>query len=200
MNARFDDALGLMARDFRGVRAIFLCGESGSGKSSAIRFLIHQHPHISADPSIRVIEELRRWRDLYAVHQSLRAGRRLLVASHLPPRLHRLLGAFTRNVVIDLDRHPAKISRWLAARGIAHSEAAVSSFCDQFGANYSDADLILRHSNASSFDQALRRFLRDCRLQRGRLPNGLPVLTMDAATAETHYQTMNATTGKCVPG
>jgi hypothetical protein len=69
-----------------------------------------------------------------------------------------------------------------------HSEAAVTAFCARFGANYTDARLILQHADATSFDQALGRFLKQCRLERGGVSDGMPVLVMPVAQAEAHYQ------------
>jgi len=199
MKPGFDDALALADRDFRGVDVLVLCGESGSGKSSAIRFLMHRHAHFRDDPCLRVIEELRSWRDLRHLFVAWWRGQRLLVASHLPVAAHRCLGVLMRTRVIALDRHPQKISRWLDARGIGYSEAAVTCFCAKFGANYSDAELILQHAGAIDFDQALGRFLRQCRLERGGMPSGLPVHVFTACEAEAHYLALNTSGIKSLP-
>jgi hypothetical protein len=195
----FDDALALAERDFSGTRVLVLCGESGSGKSSAIRFLMHRHRHFRDDANLLVIEELRGWRDLAVFISALCSGRRLLVASHLPLRLHRCLGMFTPTAVIALDHHPEKIRRWLRAHAVACSDDALAAFCSRFGANYTDARLILQHAEASSFDQALGRFLRQCQLRRDGAPSGLPVLVMPVAEAEAHYRVLNAAGIKQIP-
>jgi hypothetical protein len=90
--------------------------------------------------------------------------------------------------VVELDRYPAKISRWLSARGIPYSEASVQSFCAQFGPNYSDAALILRHTESATFDQALGRFRRQCSLKRHPPERGQRVLVLDVDAAEAHYK------------
>ncbi len=200
MKPVFDDALNLAERDFSTTRVVVFCGESGSGKSSAIRFVMHRHPHFQGDADVRVIEELRSWFDLGALLSALWRGQRVLVASHLPIWLHRCLGALARTQVIALDHHPEKISRWLSTHNVVHSDAAVAAFYRRFGANYTDALLILRHSEAVSFDQALWRFFRHCRIEHARMPSGLPVLTMPVNQAEAHYQTLNDAGGKNVPG
>lgn len=199
MNALFDDALGLAARDFSRTRVLVFCGESGSGKSSAIRHLMHRHRHYRGNSGVRVIEELRRLRDLGTFFAALLRGQRLLVASHLPPWLHRGLGLLARTEVVALDNHPQKIARWLSARGIAHSDAAVTHFCAHFGANYTDARLIVEHAQAHSFDQALGRFLKQCQLRREGMPSGLPVLVMPVAEAEAHYRALIAAGIKQMP-
>lgn len=188
MTTIFIDALQLATRDFSETRVVVLCGESGSGKSSAIRFMLREHAQLGADPRLRVIEELRDWRDLGVFLKALAAGHRLLVASHLPVWLHCCLGALAATEVIALDRHPEKISRWLIARRIQFSDAAVAAFCRDFGANYTDAALILQHSEAQSFDQALGRFMKQCALVRGGIPDDLPVRLMRASEAEAHYR------------
>ncbi len=195
----FVDALGLGERDFANTRVLVLCGESGSGKSSAIRFLMRKHRHYRDDTRVQVIEELRSWRDLGIFMRALMRRDRLLVASHLPVWLHRVLGVMTRTCVIALDCHPQKISRWLAAQDVGFSDAAVAEFCRHFGANYTDARLILQHAEATSFDQALGRFLRQCRLDRNDMPSGLPVLVMPVAEAEAHYLALNAAGIKQIP-
>jgi ATPase subunit of ABC transporter with duplicated ATPase domains len=188
LNPQFIDSLQLARRDFSRTRVIVLCGESGSGKSTAIRFLMHQHPHLRDDARVRVIEELRHWRDLGIFFSALNSGHRFLVASHLPPWLHRCLSVGGATEIIELDRHHKKITDWLSANAIVHSEAAVSAFCARFGANYTDVRLILQHADATSFDQALGRFLKQCRLERGGVPDGMPVLVMPVAQAEAHYR------------
>lgn len=195
----FDDALALAERDFVRTRVLVLCGESGSGKSSAIRFLMHQHRHFWRDPHLRVIEELRTWRDLGIFLGALWRGQRLLVASHLPVWLHRGLGLLAATDVIALDRHPEKIRRWLEAHQVSCSEAALIAFCSRFGANYTDARLILQHAESRSFDHALGRFLRQCQLQREDIPSGQTVRVMPVAEAEAHYRAMNEVGVKHVP-
>jgi hypothetical protein len=195
----FVDTLGLGESDFANTRVLVLCGESGSGKSSAIRFLMQRHRHYRGDARVRVIEELRGWRDLGVFLRALVHRDRLLVASHLPAWLHRGLGILARTRVIALDCHPQKISHWLAAHDVGFSDAAVAEFCRRFGANYTDARLILQHAQATSFDQALGRFLRQCRLQRDGMPSGLPVLVMPVAEAEAHYLALNEAGIKQIP-
>lgn len=189
MMERFDDAVGLGALPLRGIRVIVLCGESGTGKSTAIQHLLQVHAELRQDPALRIIEELREWRDIGVFLAQLMRGRRLLVASHLPSLLHGMLALLAPTQVVDLDRCPAKISRWLSACGVPYSEASVQSFCAQFGPNYSDAALILRHTESATFDQALGRFRRQCNLKRHPPERGQRVLVLDVDAAVTHYQT-----------
>lgn len=183
----FDDAMGLLQRDLRQRRMVVFCGASGSGKSSAIQFLLEQHPHCAATAEWFVVEELRHYRDLWPVLRALRHGQRLLIASHLPHRLHRLLALLVSTELIELDQQPHKIERWLQHRGIHHSPAAVSRFCQTFGANYHDAKLILAHYPTADFDQALGQFLRYCQLRHEPMRSGELVLTLSAEAAKAHY-------------
>ena len=184
------DALDLAGRDFSRRRVIVFCGESGSGKSSAIRFVIAAHPSIGADPGRIVIEELRHWRDLGVFLRALMRRRRLLVASHLPVWLHRLLGVLAPTDVIALDTHPEKISRWLDARDVPYSSEAVAAFCARFGANYTDAALILDHRPGATFDAALGWFLKRCRLEHGTIGRHEPVHVLAAGDVDAHYRAL----------
>jgi hypothetical protein len=190
MMPAFVDALDLAGRDFTRRRVIVFCGESGAGKSSAIRFLIAAHPAIAADPERIVIEELRDWRDLGVFLRALMQRRRLLVASHLPVWLHRVLGVLAPTAVIPLDAYPEKISRWLDARGVPYSSEAVAAFCARFGANYTDAALILDHRPGASFDAALGWFLQRCRIERGAIGRHEPVHVLAAGDVDAHYRAL----------
>ena len=46
----FDDFLGLEGEDFRQTRLIVFAGISGSGKSTALKFLCDHHPAFSGKP------------------------------------------------------------------------------------------------------------------------------------------------------
>lgn len=195
----FDDALGLMQQDFSRARMVILRGESGSGKSSAIRFLMNQHPQFRNDERLRIIEELRVASDLRHVISALRGGGPLLVASHLSAHWHRLLNLLAPSCIIELDQHPEKITRWLTAQNIPFSTGAVQAFCSRFGANYTDAQLVLAHTETDHFDIALGRFLKHCRLERHPPAATSVVLTMGRHEAELHYQTLNAQGLKQIP-
>ena len=167
----FDDALGLAARSFAGVDLISFHGRSGAGKSAAIRFLLAEHPDLRQEggaaprEGVTVFDDLLGPRETLDVVRALRRGRRVLAACHFHPRWLAPLGLRWRTVAFDLDAHPEKIERWLTARGIAHTHDAVRHFCHHYGANYTDAAIILERSPGQGFDQALSRFLRNCRIE-----------------------------------
>ena len=90
-NDHFDDFLGLRGLELRGVRLLVFAGVSGSGKSTAMRFLEREHPQFrgmrgaalspeSAPDALGdsrrfvLVEEVHRPRELKAVAQLLAAG------------------------------------------------------------------------------------------------------------------------------
>lgn len=164
---RFDDYLGLARRSFAGLHAVTFHGRSGAGKSTAVAYLLAHHPDFSGShgAGLTVFDDLEAAHQVSRIAAALRQGRRVLAACHfhaawlLPLRLRWRLAAF------DLDHLPAKIERWLDVRGIAHTPGAVAAFCRLFGANYTDAEIIVERAPGESFDVALRRFLRQCRLE-----------------------------------
>ncbi|HMO83570.1 MAG TPA: hypothetical protein PKC18_01485 [Lacipirellulaceae bacterium] len=181
----FDDHCRLADADFRGVRLVEFCGGSGAGKSTAIAYLCTQHPQFrdrpvtTVDPArplpattaageLVVVEELYRRRHLGAVVALLRRGATVLAASHLRPAWSAPLGLRWRRRSFTLDRDWTKIVRHLQRRGVPHSDAAVRAYCRRYGANYVDAEIILERCPEASFDAALARFERHCRLELRR--------------------------------
>lgn len=164
----FDDYLGLAVRSFAGVDAVTFHGASGSGKSTAVAFLC-RHPDFAGDDVV-VLDDLTGARDLPELIRPLRAGRRVLAACHFPPRWLLPLRARWRIASFALDALPEKIEHWLAAQDVPYSREAVAAFCRRFGANYTDAALVLEHSPGKSFDAALARFFRECRVERTERP------------------------------
>lgn len=162
----FHDYLGLASARLADVRLVAFCGESGSGKSTAIDWLRRCHPDVVGCMDWTVVEEIADARDWPEVPRMLAAGRRLLVASHLGPIWYRPLRVFGAQRLHALDARPEKIAHWLAQRGVAASADAVRAFVSRFGANYTDAALVLERAPGLNFDRALARFLRECRLER----------------------------------
>lgn len=159
----FDDVLGLSGLALGKRRGIVFCGRSGAGKSTAIRHLLEHHAAFRAcRAEVEVIEELYDWRDARRFWALAGHRRPVLVASHWPLWLHRLLAVVVRVHVIDLDSPRAKIERELARRGIPASPEAIAAFCDRFGANYTDLAIVLDRYPDMGFDQAWRRFRREC--------------------------------------
>ena len=159
----FDDALNLLGLTFSARRGVVFCGRSGAGKSTAIRFLLERHAQFSHRRSeVHVLEELYDWRDARRLWPFFGHRRPVLVASHWPLWLHRLMAPWLGVHVVDLDAPRIKIERALARRAITASAPAIQHFCSRFGANYTDLQIVLERYPGMDFDQAWRRFLREC--------------------------------------
>ncbi len=176
----FDDYLDLGRKDFSKARFIAFCGISGSGKSTMVQHFLKTHvgpgedfvfvrsdagglrldqvPPRASGTQLIVLDELRERRDLRVLRLALRRYPRVLAASHLRSPAFRLV--CVPKLIFHVDQDPAKIARYLAARRVPSSEAAVAVFHRNFGAAYTDVDIILERYPGLSFDAALARFLR----------------------------------------
>ncbi len=188
-NDHFDDFLGLRGRELRGVRLLVFAGVSGSGKSTAMRFLEHEHPQFRGMRSVALspastpdalgdsrrfvlLEEVHRPRELRAVAQVLRRGHTVAVASHLPLAWYAPFRLAWRCRFFQTDRDAAKISRYLNRRRLRFTEAAVADYCRRYRANYLDAAIILERFPLGDFDRAYGAFQRLCRIERTRIERG----------------------------
>lgn len=160
----FHDHLGLASSDLDGIRLVVFRGRSGSGKSSYVRWLLENHPELRGGDVAVVDEILHTW-ELPLLARVTRRSRLTLAASHLPTWVHRTLRPLGRLRVYDLDRGAEKIRLWLAARGVASSATGRAEFTRRFGANYTDAELLLERYPGVGFDRALARFTRECRIR-----------------------------------
>jgi hypothetical protein len=188
-NDPFDDFLGLRGCALHGVRLLVFAGVSGSGKSTAMRFLEREHPQFRGMPSavlspnptpdalgdsrrFVLVEEVQRPRELKAVVQLLRLGHTVAVASHLPLAWYAPFRLAWRCRFFQTDRDAAKISRYLSRRRLRFTEAAVADYCRCYGASYLDVAHILERFPLDDFDRAYGAFQRLCRIERGRMERG----------------------------
>jgi GTPase SAR1 family protein len=157
----FDDFLGLAGRDLSRFRVVVFHGRSGSGKSTAIRYLLENR---FREERTGVIDEITTFRDLVRRRSELNGEGPILVATHVDPRWFRL---FVRGpmAVFRTDRDGSKIGRYLARLGIEASPASVELYVRTFGATYTDVDLILERCPSPSFDRALGTFLKFHRIE-----------------------------------
>ena len=184
-NGHFDRHLDLSGALVDKMRVMVFHGASGSGKSTYIEHLLCHHPafggqsfsRISGGPvnwrttpppqhRIVVIDELIRFGDFLAVTRLLAAGHTVIAASHLPSWLTGCLGLFWPLCQFATDRAPQKIERYLARRSVSYTHHAVADYCRQFGATYTDAEIILEHTGGDDFDRAYSQFMRRCKLTR----------------------------------
>lgn len=188
-NDAFDDFLGLRSCAFDGVRLLVFAGVSGSGKSTAMRFLQREHPQFRGMPStvlgpstalnaprdtrrLVLVEEVRQPGDLRAIGWLLRSRHTVAVASHLPLAWYTPFRLAWRCRFFHTDRDTAKIARYLTRRRIGFTEAAVADYCRRYRASYLDAEHILERFPLDDFDRAYSAFQRMCRMERVPQENG----------------------------
>lgn len=178
----YDDFLGLSAIDFSRSRMVLFHGVSGSGKSTAIRFLTDRHRdfesstfqfragppfarHVGPSAPCLVVDEILRPVDLVRVLPSLLRSRVSLVATHLSPLWFIPLRIAGAQKIFRTDRGVGKLARWLERRGIEASEVALARYEAMFRANYTDLEVILERCPSERFDESLRRFERFCTIE-----------------------------------
>ena len=155
---RFDDFLALGDRDFSSQDLVIFHGRSGSGKSTAIEFLQRTNPHVR----YQVVDEITTFRDLRKILR-IRGGP-ALIATHVHPVWLRLFKPFARTVTFRTDRDSGKLHRYFNERRVKASAEAVALYIREFGATYTDAELILERYPSASFDTSYARFRKFCRL------------------------------------
>ncbi len=174
-----DDYLGLLGQPLAPLRLVLFHGASGSGKSSQIELLRARHPELAgrevavASPEalpagrldVLVVEEIEFAAQLRCLAPALRRSRLLLAACHVDPRWLWPWRLALPNRCYRLDRHPHKLARALARRGVRHSPAALAAFVARFGANYTDLDIVLEHAGVDDLDRALALFARGGRIR-----------------------------------
>ncbi len=207
----FDDFLGLEQETFRRTRLIVFAGISGSGKSTALKFLCDHHPECAGGSSqwvwmlektpevgsihgnrLVVVDEIRDPRQLPTVARLLKQNQTIAVASHLNAAWFwpfRLAGPCRH---YSTDRDCAKIGRHLSRRGISHTAGAVTEFCRRHGSSYVDLDCILERHPGRSLDQALHLSRKLDRLAIERVKQWIPVMPVIADTRRSFDRTPTA--------
>jgi hypothetical protein len=172
----FDDFLGLGNRDLSRCRRVLFYGRSGSGKSTAIEHLLETQfadrarQFLVGPPFDRIekpvergaviaVDEIESFRDLRQLLPLFRLDATLLIATHVAPAWFPLVGCVP-DAIFRTDSDSEKIRRYLARKNLTASPIAVLEYCRQFGATYTDVDLILERYPHRGFDEALSRFLK----------------------------------------
>ena len=171
----FDDFLELGNEKFAGTRLIILTGISGSGKTTALKYLADHHPafhnqtkhwiwtmqkrrnHIPVrGKRLVVVDEIEEVSQLAGVWRLLMANRTVAVASHLSPVWFGPLRWLCDSRHFRTDRGATKIQSLLKSRGIPHTAEAISEFLRRHGASYVELECILERHPGRSLDQALQ--------------------------------------------
>ncbi|MDE0820418.1 MAG: hypothetical protein OSA95_04825 [Opitutales bacterium] len=170
----FDDFLGLGKEVFDRTRLIILTGISGSGKTTALKFLANHHaafldqpqhwiwsmcktlnPSPVRDKRLVLLDEIVGVHQLACVFQLLRDNQTLAVASHLHPAWFLPFRLAFKSRHFHTDHDTAKIQGLLHRRGISHTSTAISEFFGRHGASYVDLECILERHPGKSLDHAL---------------------------------------------
>ena len=170
----FDDTLELGREAFRGARLIVFAGISGSGKSTALKFLCDHHPGFSAGsrrwlwmmgsiPDVKpirghrlvVVDELCHPRQLQVVARLLGQNQTVAVASHLRSAWFWPFRLAGKCCYYSTGGDRGKIGRYLARLGVPHTAGAVAEFCRRHGPSYVDLDCIIERHPGQSLDHAL---------------------------------------------
>jgi len=183
MKSLLNDHLGLLERSFARLRMIVFTGMSGSGKTTCIEMLLNAHPDFAGQDhtiigkapiawpgvdlptKLVVVDELQRFGELLHVARLLRGGHTVLVASHLHPAWVRLFNRWWPAEHYYTDRSTDKLQHFLKAQGVRFTPKRVQEFGREYGANYTDLEIILEHSGGEDFDLALERFRRSACLE-----------------------------------
>ena len=179
MSSSFDDFLGLRTRNFKQTRLVIFSGKSGSGKSTAIDFLLREHPDFknkdsawlrlreshtgdALEKEVIAIDELITNRDLTVLVKLLIAKKTVLAASHLNQTWLRPLKIFWSCQMFVTDLDESKIERYLKKQNKTYSPEAISYYCKKYRANYTDIDIIVERYPEKNFDKSLEYFERFC--------------------------------------
>jgi hypothetical protein len=183
----YDDFLNLKTAQFRSFRLVVFTGVSGSGKTTAIQWLIDHHHDFhdrpvsrvagggldwavpNVDDGLVVVDDIIRLKELAKVIRLLLRGNQVLLAAHLHPACLVPLRMVWPAHIWRTDLNREKLERHLQARHIEFTRAAVDSYCDEYGSSYLDMAHILERYPGCSFDHALRLFRKYCRLEQPTL-------------------------------
>ncbi len=180
----FDDFLNLAGQDLGGLRLIVFTGVSGSGKTTALRFLAESHASFRDRPRLQLgglpalgdvprvehhlilCDEVRHAGQLAGLARLLRGRNTVAVASHLPPAVFWPFKIFGPTRLFRTDRDREKIVRHLQHQRLRFSRRAVDEYCRLYGANYLDLGHMLERFPGQDFDRAFHQFQKFCRLSQ----------------------------------
>ena len=185
------DFLGLQDKCFRESRLLLLTGVSGSGKSTALKYLIEQHPSfldqtvgqitgspldwrmlsdVEAAPVIAV-DEIRGFVDALKIYYLVCRKKKVIVASHCPAWWFFPLKIMVKANFYRTDSSIEKLSKYLEQLSIKHSTSTLKQFTKIFGASYTDLDIILELHPSNSFDTSFAQYSKLSSISACDTPN-----------------------------
>ena len=162
---QFHDAHRLCELNYNEPKWVVFCGLSGSGKSTSIQWLQDRYPDID----FLVIDEIRTVSELLklVLIPDKRKKQNVLIASHVPACLHRLIRPlFCPQTIIKTDSDQGQIEKWLTDQGLHFSPETVKRFKRRYGVNYIDLGLVMKEFPGRDFDDSWHRFEKQCKVKR----------------------------------
>lgn len=162
---QFHDAHRLCELNYDESKWVVFCGLSGSGKSTSIQWLEDRYPNTN----FLVIDEIRTFRELLrlVLFSSRMEEQKVLIASHVPAILHRLIRPLLlKQVIVKTDSDQGQIEKWLTDREIHFSPETVKRFKRCYGINYLDLGLVMKEFPGFNFDDSWHRFEKQCKVKR----------------------------------
>ena len=159
---------------------IVFCGNSGSGKSTAIEILVNIHCEhftfvfvdisiigtpdvvakycVASSNTYLIIDEIWKPSQLHNLRVLSRRGYKIIVASHVSPWVSKLLLMYSRSLTINLDACNNKLERYLDHRGISYSKAVMRSYQNKYGNVFTELQIILVHCPSKNLDYSYAKF------------------------------------------
>jgi hypothetical protein len=193
LDTDFIDTLDFNRHDFGQYQLTLLTGESGSGKSTAIEYLINsnrdkqvfryldvavlecrdsigQYYPVAEQNLVLVVDEVWSLAHIKQLRDWVKAGYRFVVASHAHAFLSRALLITTRSKLFNLDACQHKLPCYLSAKGIGFTSQSLKQYRQLYGNVFTELQIILEHYPDSHFDEAFNRFHKFNQIDRAPLP------------------------------
>jgi hypothetical protein len=177
--------MGLSSLEPDDWQAIVFSGIGGSGKSSAMHYLLQTYHEIEEEGACWItgtplcwnrcyqckwllVDEIVCLKDVWKVRTLLRQGYRTVIATHLPLWCLRIVFADIRTRFYSTDGKNNKLSLLLQREGIDYTDSALRDYIKLYGQSYDTLSVILQHSGRADLATALKYFQRHCQLEISR--------------------------------
>jgi len=166
-------------------RLVVFTGISGSGKSSAIQYLVSRFPEITKQGVESIAGERLKWkssysarwllvdevvslRDAWIIKQLVERGHRVIAASHLSVPVFKTICLSIDGLYFRTDDASDKLARYISNQGVEYDESSMKQFIDQFGQSYTTLDVVLGYCQSKTLAGAMEYFSRHCTLSLSR--------------------------------